>query len=182
MQFSPDRAKEGAIDTGAAVVGAVATLAIINKVGALIAQKSPSSTIPRHVPAIMLGLGLALQAFDVVPQNDMVDSALQGSAVVAGMQSLREYTGANTAAGMTATTGIAALINTYVPAFQQDGTAPALPAAALDASAALQGLGAAYTDYSEPANVLVAAGREQQMMNAQPRNLGTPAPQPKFLG
>jgi len=185
MDFNQKRAKESAIDTGAAVVGAVAGLAVSNKVTALIAEKSPNSTMTRHVPAALLVGIIAAQAFDIVPDSPLVDSALQGIAVVTGMQAVREYSGANTPAGLSATSGIAALVNQYVPALQAEGSAPTTTAAAV----ALQGLGLVPynepVDFRNPAYALAAAGRSQQTPPVmRPRDLGMvpSGAQPKVLG
>lgn len=187
MKFNQKRAKESAIDTGAAVAGAVAGLAVANKAAAMIAEKSPGSTITRHVPAILLGAVIAAQALDLVPDSPLVDSALQGIAVVTGMQAVREYTGANTPAGLTATSGVAALVNQYVPAFQSDGQA-ALPATSAATAAALQGLG--LIDYRDPAEAMRIGGATTTawpaapVATARPQVLGNlPAgAQPKILG
>lgn len=171
MNFNEKRAKESAIDTGAAVAGAVAGLALTNKATAMLTEKSPSSGLIRHVPALVLGALIAAQAFDVIPDNPLVDSAIQGASVVAGMQVVREYTGANTAAGLTATSGLQHLINQYVPAFTAEGTTAVTTAvqAALPAASGVNGLG--LLDYRDPAQAALMAGQYQQR---ELRTLGNP--------
>jgi hypothetical protein len=181
MKFNQKRATESAIDTGAAVVGAVGFLAIINKATAIMTEKSPNSAITRHLPALGLGLMIAAQAFDIVPDNEFVESALQGGSAVAGMQVVREYSGANTAAGRTATTGLQAMINQFVPGFEQDGvaTAAAVAQVALPASTTgvnglrgLRGVGN-LTPYTDPAEAFRLQGEMQQMQARTLRTLGS---------
>jgi hypothetical protein len=177
MKFNQERAKESVIDTGAAVAGAVGFLALTNKATAIMTEKSPNSAITRHIPAIGLGLIILAQAFDLVPDNELVESALQGGSAIGGMQVVREYSGSNTATGRTATTGLQAMINQYVPGFEQDGVAAAAAVAqtALPASSAslqgLRGLGN-LTPYRDPGEALRLAGESQRLSGRTLQNLG----------
>jgi len=181
MKFNQERAKESAIDTGAAVAGAVGYLALTNKAMALLTEKSPNSAITRHIPAIALGLMIAAQAFDVVPNNEIVESAIQGGSAIAGMQVVREYGGANTATGRTATTGLQAMINKWVPDFEQEGvaSAAAVAQAALPASTTgvnglrgLRGVGN-LNPYQDPGEAFRRQGEMQQSQERTLRSLGS---------
>jgi len=183
MKFNEKRAKEAGIDTGAAVAGAVGILALTNKATALMTEKSPNSAITPHIPAIVLACIIGAQAFDLVPDNPLVDSALQGCSVVTGMQVVREYSGANTAQGRTATSGLQALINQYVPGFDQGGVTSAsavvqaaLPASTTAALNGLRGMGS-LTPYRDPAEALRLSGEFQrsrplQTLGAAPATAG----------
>jgi hypothetical protein len=170
MDFNKKRAENAAIDTGAATVGAVIGYALSNKATELATDKAPS--VAKHVPAIILATILGLQAFDVVPENPMIDSALQGASVIAGMQTVRVYTGADTAAAKASNSGLPALVNKFVPAFQATA---ALPASTTPAPAGTNGLGYVPLQvYRDPAEASRLAGEYQQRMMASPlRSLGS---------
>jgi hypothetical protein len=169
MDLNKKRAETAVLETGAATAGAVIGYALSNKATELATDKAPS--VAKHVPAIMLATILALQAFDMVPENPMLESALQGAAVVSGMQTVREYTGANTAAAKASNSGLPALVNKFVPAFQATA---ALPASTTPAPAGTNGLGyVPLQPYRDPAEAARLAGEYQQRMVAAPlRSLG----------
>lgn len=146
MDFNEKRAKSAGINTGAALLGAVAAHALTKKASDAIIEKSPDSKIGQHLPAIVLVACIGVQAMGIAPAgNDMVESALLGASVVSGMAAVREYSGANDQSKNTA--GLAQMVNQYVPA--------------------LNGLGDVYSTYQEYPQSLVAGG--QNMM------LGLPA-------
>ena len=174
MDFNKKRAENAAIDTGAATVGAIVGYALSNKATELATDKAPS--MAKHVPALILATILGLQAFDVVPENPMIDSALQGASVIAGMQTVRVYTGADTAAAKASNSGLPALVNKFVPAFQATAALPAstTPAPAGTATGT-NGFGnTPLLSYRDPAQAALLAGQYQQRMNATPlRTLGS---------
>lgn len=172
MDINKKRAENAAIDTGMATVGAIVGYALSNKATELATDKAPS--VAKHIPALMLAGILALQAFDVVPENPLVDSALQGASVVAGMQTVRVYTGADTAAAKASSTGLPALVNKWVPAFQATAALPASTTPAPTGSTVL-GLGTVpLMPYRDPAEAARLAGEYQMRMQASSlRTLGT---------
>ncbi|RSK24196.1 hypothetical protein [Hymenobacter metallilatus] len=149
MKLNKNRAKQSAIDTGAAVVGAVVAHAGSTYLSGMADSNATLGKVKQHIPAIVLGAVLAVQALDLVPaSNDMVTSALLGAGVVSGMAAVREYTGANDETKNTA--GVAEMVNKYVPGL----------------SSGLQGLG--YVDYTEAPSIsssLLAAGNTHRALN-----------------
>ena len=112
MKLNTVRAKQAAIDTGAAVAGAVAVHALVNFASDKLATDHP--TIVEHIPAAVAVLLMAAQAFEIAPKgNAAIDSALLGGSVIAVSGAVRNYTGANDPA--TNTTGAGHLVNTYFP-------------------------------------------------------------------
>nr|GFD28634.1 hypothetical protein [Tanacetum cinerariifolium] len=111
--------------------------------------------------AIGLGLILAAQAFEIVPDNAVVDSALQGAGVIATMQTVRQYSGANSPAGAAAQSGLVSVINKYVPGFADSAVAPA-PATTPTGT---QGIGS-LTPYRDPAAAALLAGNYQRQLAA----------------
>jgi hypothetical protein len=147
MKLNKNRAKQSAIDTGAAVVGAVVAHAGSNYLSEMADSNATLGKVKQHIPAILLGVVLAAQALDIAPaNNDAVTSALLGAGVVTGMAAVREYSGANDETKNTA--GLAEMVNKYVPGFNPG----------------LQGLG--YVDYTEMPSLsqsLLQAGNQQRL-------------------
>lgn len=152
MKLNTNRAKQSAIDTGAAVIGAVAAHAGTKFLTETLVEKSPDSSLVPHIPAIVLGATIVAQALDLIPaNNDYLNSALLGAGVVSGMAVVREYTGANDDTKNTA--GIALQVNSYFPALNGAPVWDNLPV----------------TTYREPMpQALQAAGNASRL-------LGTPA-------
>lgn len=145
MKLNANRAKSAAIDSGAAIVGAVAAHALTNKATEMLLEKSPDSEIAKHIPAILVAVCIGVQAMGIAPaNNDYLTSALLGATVTSGMSAVREYSGANDDAKNTSSGSVASLINQYVPA--------------QGAAAGLMGLGNT-VDYRETAEILRMVGQ-----------------------
>lgn len=112
MKLNTVRAKQAAIDTGAAVAGAVAVHALVNFASDKLASDHPS--IVEHIPAAVAVLLMAAQALDIAPKgNAAIDSALIGGSVIAVSGAIRNYSGANDPA--TNKSGVGQVVSTYFP-------------------------------------------------------------------
>lgn len=117
MKLNAKRAKSAGINTGAAIVGAVAIHALTSFASDMLAEKSPDSTLGQHIPAITAAAIVAVQMLDIVPENNaIINSALLGGAVIAGSSAIRNYTGAND--DTKNSEGLAQLVHQYVPGLQ----------------------------------------------------------------
>jgi hypothetical protein len=120
MKLDANRGKSAAIDTGAAIAGAVAAHALTNFASEKVMASNPTSTIGKYIPLMVAGVCIGVQAMGIVPRgNDALDSALLGASAVAGMSALRELTGANDDTKNTA--GVAKLVAQYVPSLSGTG-------------------------------------------------------------
>ena len=146
MDFKAQRAKSAAIDSGAALAGAIAAHALTNFASEKVMASNPTSTIGKFIPLAVVAACIGVQAFGIVPAgNDMIQSALLGATVTSGMSAVRELSGAND--DTKNTQGIAKIVSQYVPSLSGLGNAPVM------------------YDYRESPMVLAQVGAEQRMLN-----------------
>jgi hypothetical protein len=138
MKLNPKRAKKTGINTGVALVAGIAAFAATKT----IAEKMPENKAAKFAPHAMVAAALILPALDIVPDSDVVNSALLGAGVVSGISAINTHLAPAEGEDPNAL-GLKSTLRKYVPQLSGVGYAS---------------LGNVY-EYTEPmANSLIEAG------------------------
>ncbi len=108
MKINQKRAKSSSINTGVAILAGVAAFTAAKT----IAEKMPDNKFAKFAPHAVMVASIALPGLDILPNTDIVNSALLGAGVISGLSVATQLTAGEDGAEPT---GIKATIRKYVP-------------------------------------------------------------------